>query len=267
MAIHIYGTRERPPGNWRVLGRGLKFDVAGVQYRKADAERFVRGAAKCDSKELPWGVSVEREPQNSVDANAIKVFGWWTEKGWFGSVRQQAHVGYYPAWLAAEIATDCPTAPIAAEVYKLYIGDGGYIDIELVAIAAAPPKLPIAEARAACIDGLRILAGVALADGEASEVERAIMAEYISARLLSVGIENTKPLLDEMISLATSLAPVKQSFTRAAKKVAPDDVNLRLVFDHAVRLAKIDNSDDPKEGEAVRALVEAAKKVRSIGAS
>lgn len=121
--------------------------------------------------------------------------------------------------------------------------------------------------RELCRDGLKVLAFVAFADGDKSEVEHAVMRDYVRARLepLSLPAATEEEAEAELVDFGEALAPTRRSFTIAVNRVVRDEANVRSVFEHAVRLAQADGNSDPVEVEAVRAIVEALEKSRGIG--
>ncbi len=102
--------------------------VVGITHRRAAVVSFMRGAAASDQHGDDWGVELEREPTNKHHANAIAVYGRWTErrKRWFRpesveSVR--AHIGYLNSDLADRFAEAGSDYPIAAELYDIRVND------------------------------------------------------------------------------------------------------------------------------------------------
>lgn len=126
-ALRIYpGQRHRPPGKWRRVEPW--FQVAGAVYRIDDAVSFVLGAAECEKAGTPYGLDVEREPENPHDPKAIAIFGWWTSP----AGRQRVKIGYAPRDVARDHRD--PDKPIAAEIENLYLanrydGNGMYVGV------------------------------------------------------------------------------------------------------------------------------------------
>lgn len=69
---------------------------------------------------------IEPEPDNPVDANALRLIGEWTE--WGG--RQRQMVGYVDAKTARAIATAGVARSVSARLTGTVLGDAGYVAIE-----------------------------------------------------------------------------------------------------------------------------------------
>jgi hypothetical protein len=73
-------------------------------------------------------IELSRLPNHAVDPNAVAVIGHWTESG----AARQGHLGFLPADVAASIARDFATAPLAATVKVLYApGEGRNAGVRL----------------------------------------------------------------------------------------------------------------------------------------
>lgn len=89
---------------------------------------------------MPYGVELEPEPTNPKDPNAIAVYGVAEVSGLFRKrVRKRLHIGYLPRETAAEIRRDLISKglPIAGELYSIYRGAGGFLDVNVIVLA--PP--------------------------------------------------------------------------------------------------------------------------------
>jgi tellurite resistance protein len=117
-------------------------------------------------------------------------------------------------------------------------------------------------AREVCIDGLRVLAFIALADDQLLPEELAIEETYIIDRLRTSGISPDGDLVGNVYAFAQSLAVPQRTFSRAVKGVASDEMHFQLVLQAAMRLAAADGK--VSEGEHA-ALIELAGAGRAKG--
>ena len=129
--IKIRPNQPRPEGAWRQLPP--MFEIAGIHYRIADAERFVRAAKRCEEKGWSYWLDVVREPDNPHDSNAIAVMGVWTHRTQLlrRMKAESVQLGYIPREMAAEVPR---TVPIAIEPSDFYMvprrdGDGVFVSI------------------------------------------------------------------------------------------------------------------------------------------
>jgi hypothetical protein len=89
----------------------------------------MKGVAASDQQGDDWGVELEREPGNQHHANAIAVYGRWTErrKRWFrpeALEQRRAHIGYINRSMADQLAAAGSSFPMAAELYEVRVNDG-----------------------------------------------------------------------------------------------------------------------------------------------
>lgn len=121
--------RHAPPGQWVQTTMMLK--VAGVMHRRDAATAFANSIRISERSGAAYGVEVEPEPENPHDRNAVAVYGVARGSRW--------HVGYLDAHTAEEINRDLISKgiPIAAELYEIWVGDDGFIDIKIIVLA--PP--------------------------------------------------------------------------------------------------------------------------------
>jgi hypothetical protein len=112
------------------------FSVAGIVHRKAHARRFAEGELRSDRKDLKYGLDAVREPNNPHDRNAVKLFGWWTGRGWFGGMKRDlAFIGYVPTHIAqAIVAAYGPDRNPDIALYSVYIGQDGFLDVKGIVI-------------------------------------------------------------------------------------------------------------------------------------
>jgi hypothetical protein len=74
MATMKLGTdRHRPPGDW--VQATSVFKVAGIAHRKGATLQWIRDIARSLRARMPYGVIVEKEPDNPKDRNALKYMG------------------------------------------------------------------------------------------------------------------------------------------------------------------------------------------------
>jgi hypothetical protein len=137
VGVRIGQDRHRPEGDW--VQTTMVEKVVGVHHRKRDARAFVEAVRRAESKGLIYGLQLEHQPNNPHDRNAIAVFGVAEVRGWFRRGMREWHVGFLDRDLAAELHRDLISKglPIGAELYAIYVGDEGFIDINLIVLA--PP--------------------------------------------------------------------------------------------------------------------------------
>ena len=82
-------------------------DVAGVNHYMKAAAKFLELAKKAEANSKPYGLLLEKEPDNQHDRNAIKVFGWVNAEG------PQFHLGYVPRDVASSISGMPKDMPLA----------------------------------------------------------------------------------------------------------------------------------------------------------
>jgi hypothetical protein len=103
-------------------------NVAGLSYRTAAVLSFMKGVAASDQRGDDWGVELEREPGNQHHANAIAVYGRWTErrKRWFrpeALEQRRVHIGYINRDMADRFAEAGTSFPLAAELYEVAVNE------------------------------------------------------------------------------------------------------------------------------------------------
>jgi hypothetical protein len=107
------------PSGWKTAESEI--DVAGIQYRRAEAEAFVRGHDQA--------IRLEPEPKNPRDRNAIKVIGVYAKRA--GGAKQETHIGYIPSEMAATLHDAGLTARVRGQLQNVYEGDNGYLGVRL----------------------------------------------------------------------------------------------------------------------------------------
>lgn len=137
MAERLGEQRYKPVGEW--VQTTMAIPVVGIQHRKNDANSFVSAVRKAERTRLRYGVQVEHQPGNKHDPNALAVYGYADFKGWFRSGTSRWHVGFLDRDSAEELARDliAHSVPLELELYHIWIGDTGFVDIKVIVLA--PP--------------------------------------------------------------------------------------------------------------------------------
>jgi hypothetical protein len=110
------------PTGYQIFAKNLP--VAGIQHRKDEAIRF----AKSSNQEL----SLQREPSNGFDKNAIKLIGL--------SGSTQYFIGYLPKELSAQIIATGMFEIVKARLGRIYINNNDYLDIQYQIIGPKADK-------------------------------------------------------------------------------------------------------------------------------
>ncbi|GGZ39258.1 hypothetical protein [Asticcacaulis endophyticus] len=130
--------RHRPPGVW--VETTLAESVAGIPHRLPYVRSWLKAVKRAERQGLYYGLELIPEPLNSHDENAIQVVGL-VERNWpfMAPVIESYHIGYVPAFTAAELQTDIISQGLrlGGELYSIYIEVTGHIDVKFVALA--PP--------------------------------------------------------------------------------------------------------------------------------
>lgn len=115
----------------------------------------------------------------------------------------------------------------------------------------------VQRAREVCIDGLRVLGFLALADDLVTDQERSIEESYIRSRLTMCGL----PLdsVGNMMDVARTLTVPSRSFTRALSAIAKDKEHLNLVVAAAARMAQSTKKLNVIERGALNQILDIAK--------
>lgn len=95
-----------------------RLDVMGITQRKKDALAFARGKHH--------SLTLEREPDNQADSNAIKIIGHWS--GWW--LKHSRMLGYVPKEVASRIASADVSAVVAARLLKTYASAGDFVEVQ-----------------------------------------------------------------------------------------------------------------------------------------
>jgi tellurite resistance protein len=146
---------------------------------------------------------------------------------------------------------------------RLYLEFETLTEDQLAALAAR--KQLMHRVRHTCIDGLKVLAHIALIDGVATEEERNIELSYVESRLAMAGFDHNGEIVDAMADVAFALAVPPNSYSRSCNRVASDQAHFDLVLSIAITLAGIDGRIDEGESKALRRLLRAGiKKGRKV---
>jgi hypothetical protein len=113
------------------------------------------------------------------------------------------------------------------------------------------------QARRVCIDGLRVLAYVALAGDGWTGGDRNIEESYIEARLATAQFEQDQNITDAMMDVGAGLAVPFASFLRSAGSVASDKDHFALVRDSVEEMIAADGGGSAAQREAYHRLMAA----------
>jgi hypothetical protein len=244
--------------------------IAGLRYRASDGTERGRYCARYLTPGTILGL--EPEPDNPVDCNAVK----FTHRG--------HSVGYVPmkhGWVCEALEDDqklsCSVTRVETDGWifrrasfvavRIYVKDDEQAS-RLIVHFEAPALDPAAEAvrrnkevraREACINGMRVLAYLALADDRLTDEELNIEQSYIEARLASLGFEHDAALAESIFAIGQGLVVPIRSLVRAVNAVAEDETNFRLVWRVANDLASI--------GSSGKIAAEALDRLRVVGRS
>lgn len=138
MSEQLGRDRHKPAGEW--VQTTTVVPVAGIQFRRSDVGAFITAVRKAESSGRRYGVRLEHHPYNRHDSNAIAVYGYAEISGWFRAGMKEWHIGFLDRHTAKEIVRDLisPGVPIAGELYKIYVGDDGFVDVKVLVLA--PPN-------------------------------------------------------------------------------------------------------------------------------
>ncbi len=98
----------------------------------------------------------------------------------------------------------------------------------------------------ACIDGLKVLSYLAIADGADPENERGVETSYVKARLPMCGVSGDDAAIKAAVDFGLSLTVPKRTFTSSANLIAKEPPHFRLVLSSAAQLIP----DQPKDAAA-----------------
>ena len=109
---HVIRINQKQPDGFKKLKGWVK--VAGISHppAKQNAEAFIAGSAR--------RVTLERDPGNEFDPNAVKVMGSWVDAS---DSSRNGRIGYLSAALAKKIK---PDIDLAATLHTMYQPHGDY---------------------------------------------------------------------------------------------------------------------------------------------
>jgi len=138
---------NRPEGGpWRIVMPGV--EIAGTQYRRNDVSSFVHEVQATQNQgrleQFPFSVSLEAEPTNRHDRNAVKILGTT-------GVRPGSRMlGYLPRDLAAELAGQ-ELPPIEA---VRYFERDDYSELKINLLERKPTRAEVVAEEVARLEGV-----------------------------------------------------------------------------------------------------------------
>ena len=233
--------------------------ITGLRYPGPDGTNRQK---YCCSLRSGTVVRLVREPENQYSDLAV------------GVKYQDRHLGYIPdrhAWIADAIdegkILTCTVSRIETVGFFFprakYVGLSVSVDTpvrEKAAVAASKPAKPKKDkaaearrrslensARELCINGLRVLAHIALSDHDLSADELVIEAKYIDARLRARGVDHDSALVEYLLGMAQGLSVPQRGFVRALNAVVIDKENFSLVLKAVLDLFRLSVSPNQTE--------------------
>lgn len=119
-------------------------------------------------------------------------------------------------------------------------------------------KQRLQRAREACMDGLRVLAYLALADDIVTDQERSIERSYIERRLATCEQAYDDSILSTLMDVARSLTVPSRSFARSLNAIAKDRDHLSLVVAAALRMTEDSSNLNTIQRGALQQILAAA---------
>jgi len=117
MSVRQYHLKEHPiPNGYQIYAELL--EVKGITSKKKHARRFAKANRK-------W-LELEADPHNEYDKNAIEVVGCW--ESLFGIKRRS--IGFVPKEVSKLIAEKGFSDRVLPRLYKTYLGDSGFVEVE-----------------------------------------------------------------------------------------------------------------------------------------
>lgn len=115
--------QPKSEGDW--IGWKAWMELAGSFHRAGDVALFAAAAERAKASGHPFGISLEREPTNPHDRNAIAAIGHVGAARWL--------IGYVPKGEAAEIAEFPTSMPISGRVISVkFRGDSVYVRVQIL---------------------------------------------------------------------------------------------------------------------------------------
>ena len=213
----IKGGASMPLGNWKRVTPLL--NVVGIQYRKDEAHRFAKAAIQLHDARKPFGLIIEREPNNTHDKNALMVIGW--------AAGVNRHVGYVDSIEAARAAARFPKTHLAAEFYSTYLGGGGFIDIRFF-LAVPVDAVPLASGRVRSLlertrDELLVLSYAARADNKLGRLESQVLNNYAAERARDYNVSLVDEAVADIKRWCKEQAPSSDEVQVAIHRLADED--------------------------------------------
>jgi HIRAN domain len=235
--------------------------IAGLRYRGIDGTNRGRYCCRLRTGDR---LDLVAEPENSRDENAVAV------------KHDGHHLGYIPArhdWIARAMGEGqrLSCAVTRVETEGLLFRRASFVGVQITveggkrrsesesAIAAAEQRRRERRAREACIDGLRILAYMAMADEVVTSEETNVEISYIETRLATTGIDHEAMLTDAMLALSQGLIVTKRSLTRAVNVVAEDREYFKIVLGAVLRIVELGGDPKGLHNHALECLSKAGK--------
>lgn len=186
----IKGGGTMPAGEWKRATPLLT--VRGIIYHYQEALAFAKAAIRLHDVDKPFGLLIEREPDNPHGKTALKVMGWG------GGVSR--HIGYVESLESHRSAERYPGCYLAAELYSVYLGGGGFVDVRYF-LTVPEDARPVASDRVRGLlertqDELLVLCYAARADNKLGRLESQILNSYAAVRANDFQI----PLVDEDVA-------------------------------------------------------------------
>lgn len=110
---NIIRMRQSRPKGFSKRASAYWIAVAGISQRMSVVESFFSGANQ--------RITLERDPQNEHDQNAIKVLGAWDDSD--GS-HHQGQLGWIPKDVTKEIAKDYADRPLVGTIEVIFLPSG-----------------------------------------------------------------------------------------------------------------------------------------------
>jgi hypothetical protein len=174
--------QQRPPGDWSRASGYL--EAVGVHHRLTAARQFASAVRDAERQKRLYGVLLRPEPSNPHDKNAIQLIGYCEVPRIFGSpIHKEWHIGYVDRDTAAELNSSFVSkdVKIAGELYGIYVGRDGFIDINYFALAEseAVRKAKQAERDQTAFDALSEV----LTKEQKNYIEQGLLGIYRNTRL------------------------------------------------------------------------------------
>lgn len=118
-------------------------------------------------------------------------------------------------------------------------------------------------AREACLNGMRVLAYLVLADEMVTDQEINIEQSYIEARLAMCGFDRDERIVASLMEILRVLTVPSRSFARALNTVCEEPAHFRLVLDAATRIAETVEIISGAESKALQQILDTARRLGS----